>query len=113
MGTHPLQGHHRELTLAEGVPGEGSGRPWCQPARTEGLKQNARGGRGLRSPEKPRAEESRRVRGREGEEDLSGQAGRRGEARGPATARREQHPGRLWGRWGGSRRPLPANKTGL
>lgn len=50
--------------------------------------------------EKPRAEESRRVRGREGEEDLRGQAGRRGEARVPATARREQHPGRLCGRGG-------------
>lgn len=52
MGTLPLQGHHREFTLVEGVPEEGSGRPWCQLARTEGLKQNARGGRGLRSPKK-------------------------------------------------------------
>lgn len=68
MGTHPLQGHNRELTLAEGVPEEGSGRPRCQPARTEGLKENARGGRGLRSPKKRshgagRAGESRGGRG--------------------------------------------------
>lgn len=52
MGTHPLQGDNRELTLAEGVPEEGSGRPQCQPARTKGLKENASGGSGFRSPKK-------------------------------------------------------------
>ena len=52
MGTHPLQGDNRELTMVERVPEEGSGRPQCQPARTKGLKENAHGGRGFGSPKK-------------------------------------------------------------
>lgn len=69
MGTHLLQGDSRELTMVQRVPEEGSGRPQCQPARTKGLKENARGGRGFGSPKKSshggrRAGESRRGRER-------------------------------------------------
>lgn len=52
MGTHPLQGDNRELTMVERVPEEGSGRPQCQTARTRCLKKSARGGHGFGSPKK-------------------------------------------------------------
>lgn len=52
MGTHPLQGDNRELTMVERVPEEGSGKPQCQTARTKCLKKSARGGHGFGSPQK-------------------------------------------------------------
>lgn len=66
----------------------------------------------ISTKEQPRGEESRGVRGRKREGELSGQVGRRGEASWTPVARRQQHPGRLWDS-GEEASELLENKTGL